>query len=150
MVVSRSTESILLSSDDPALLGVQCIKAGDDLTSINGCTEIVGSTSLQAVDLEQVRVAGFSVTLSGNSALHAVEAASLAKDHLDLVLEGNMALERVDFPGLADGEWPFLPAGHWGRWGPGAEVPGIPGVVKPGQLLLGIQHAFAATQHSKP
>ncbi|OLP80279.1 Cell wall protein ecm33 [Symbiodinium microadriaticum] len=92
--------SILLSSDDPALLGVQCIKAGDNLTSINGCTEIVGSTSLQAVDLEQVRVAGFSVTLSGNSALHAVAAASLAKVHLDLVLEGNMALEGVDFPGL--------------------------------------------------
>ncbi|CAE7787592.1 ecm33 [Symbiodinium sp. CCMP2456] len=92
--------SILLSSDDPALLGVQCITAGDDLTSINGCTEIFGSTSLQTVDLQQVRVVGVSMTLSGNSALHAVAAASLAKVHLDLVLEGNVALESLDFPGL--------------------------------------------------
>ena len=92
--------SILLSSDDPALLGVQCIKAGADLTSINGCTEIFGSTSLQVVDLEHVRVAGASMTLSGNSALHAVAAASLTTVRLDLVLEGNLALESVDFPGL--------------------------------------------------
>ncbi|CAE7524789.1 ecm33 [Symbiodinium sp. CCMP2592] len=92
--------SILLSSEDPALLGVQCIKAGPDLTSIHGCVEIVGSTSLQAVDLEQVRVLGVSMTLSGNSALHAVAAASLTRVHLDLVLEGNMALESLDFPGL--------------------------------------------------
>ena len=92
--------SILLTSEDPLLKDVTCVKAGNLLKSIQGCLAISWSPLLETINLQQLIVVNGSVTVSGNVALHQIVAPGLEQVDLDLVIQGNLALSEVYFPAL--------------------------------------------------
>eukprot|EP00435_Cladocopium_sp_Y103_P063708 s839_g25.t1 len=92
--------SILLTSEDPLLKDVSCVKAGNRLTSIQGCLAIQWSPPLETINLQQLLLVNGSMTISGNVALHQIAAPGLEKIDLDLVIQGNLALSEVHFPAL--------------------------------------------------
>ena len=92
--------SILLTSEDPLLKDVTCVKAGNQLKSIQGCLAISWSPLLETINLQQLIVVNGSIAVSGNVALNQLVAPGLEKVDLDLVIQGNLALSEVNFPAL--------------------------------------------------
>ena len=87
--------SILLTSED-LLPEVKCIRAGSNLTSINGCLTIQGCSHIEAIDFEDLVVVSGSLTISGNIALQRMAGFDLKRVHLDLVIQGNPVLSEMN------------------------------------------------------
>ena len=104
--------SILLTSEDPLLKDVTCVKAGNRLKSIQGCLAISWSPLLETINLQQLIVVNGSIAVSGNVALHQIVAPGLEKVDLDLVIQGNLALSEVNFPALEQVARSLVLAGH--------------------------------------
>ena len=122
--------SILLTSEDPLLTGVKCIKAGNVLTSINGCLAVQWSPLLESINFEKV-IFVKSITISGNAALHQIAAPSLEKINLDLVISGNSALLEFHFPYIGQVDGRLSVEGH-----PSLKILELPTLSQAGSFFL--------------